>query len=184
MVTIHPIVVYFRNEENQLIHKSFAVISDELSHNVSAILAFIEHVVPIFKELIPTISYIHYISDSPTSQYRNKYMFNVIAEHPNRFGIGASWQYFEAGHGKGPCDGVGAVAKRMADNAVKRHKHVIQDAKGFFEWASKSKSSIQYEWVGSGDISKSDQQIKQMDLQPVKGTMGIHAIFGTTKVIQ
>lgn len=120
------IAVYFRNEENQLIHKSFAVISDELSHNASAILAFIEHVVPIFKELIPTISYIDYMSDSPTSQYRNKYMFNVIAEHPNRFGIGASWQYFEAGHGKGPCNGVGAVA-------VKRHKDVIQDAKGFFE---------------------------------------------------
>ena len=101
MVTIHPLVVYYGNGNGQMIHKSFAVISDELSHNASAVLAFIKHIIPILKELITDISFIHYISDSPTSQYRNKYMFNVIAEHRMRFGLGASWQYFEAGHGKG-----------------------------------------------------------------------------------
>lgn len=177
MVTIHPMVAYYRNTANQLLHKSFAIISDELSHNASAVLAFIQHIIPILKELIPDMIFIHYISDSPTSQYRNKYMFNVIADHQSRFQIGASWQYFEAGHGKGPCDGVGAVAKRMADNAVKREKHVIQDAKGFFQWASTSTSSIQYEWVGREKIAQSDNEIKQMNLQPIKGTMGLHAIF-------
>ena len=50
--------------------------------------------------------------------------------------------------------------------------------KDFFEWASNSGSSIQYEWVGSGDISNCDDQIKQMDLQPVKRTMRIHSLFG------
>ena len=69
----------------------------------------------------------------------------------------------------------------MADNAVKRDKNVIQDAKGFFEWASRSNSSIQYEWVGSEEISNCEEEIQQMDLIPVKGTMKIHAVFGLSE---
>lgn len=179
MVTIHPIVVYYRDASGKLVHKSLAIVSEELSHTAAAVLTFLKHLMPILKDLIPGMTTIHYISDSPTSQYRNKYMFNVIAEHKDRFGISASWHYFEAGHGKGPCDGVGAVAKRMADNAVKREKHVIQDAKGFFDWASKSNSAIQYEWVGADEIAESDNEIKQAALSTVKGTMTMHAVFGS-----
>jgi hypothetical protein len=43
MVTVHPVVAYFKKEENnQLVlkHKSFAFISDELSHTASAVYAF------------------------------------------------------------------------------------------------------------------------------------------------
>ena len=43
----------------------------------------------------------------------------------------------EAGHGKGPCDPIGGVAKRNADMAVKQQKAVIQDANDFFAWAKK-----------------------------------------------
>ena len=38
----------------------------------------------------------------------------------------------EASHGKGPCDPIGGVAKRKADQAVKNGKYVIQDAIDFF----------------------------------------------------
>lgn len=178
MVTIHPIVVYYRDASGKLVHKSLAIASEELSHTAAAVLTFLKHLMPILTDLFPGMTTIHYISDSPTSQYRNKYMFNVIAGHKDRFGISASWHYFEAGHGNGPCDGVGAVAKRMADNAVKREKHVIQDAKGFFDWASESNSAIQYEWVGADEIAESNNEIKQAALSTVKGTMTMHAVFG------
>jgi hypothetical protein len=56
----------------------------------------------------------------------------MIANHINLLGIAAKWQFFEAGHGKGPCDGIGAFVKRMADGAVKREKQIIQDAHGFY----------------------------------------------------
>ena len=46
-----------------------------------------------------------------------------------------SWHYFECGHGKGPCDGVGGATKR-SDNAIKQGKVVIQDADEFYKWAS------------------------------------------------
>jgi hypothetical protein len=39
---------------------------------------------------IPTIWWI------PTSQYRNKMIFSVVANHHELFGVDASWTYFEA----------------------------------------------------------------------------------------
>jgi hypothetical protein len=52
MVTVHPVVAYFKKEENnQLVlkHKSFAFISDELSHTASAVDAFIKNLIPMLQ---------------------------------------------------------------------------------------------------------------------------------------
>ena len=75
---------------------------------------------------------IHYWTDSPTSQYRNKTIFKVIY-HEEYFNCKASWNYTEAGHGKGPCDPIGGTAKHKADPAVKNGKFVIQDAVDFYD---------------------------------------------------
>ena len=49
-----------------------------------------------------------YDTGSPTSQYRNKQIFSILANHDRLFpDVKAFWLYFEAGHGKNPCDGVG-----------------------------------------------------------------------------
>ena len=40
--------------------------------------------------------------------------------------------YFEAGHGKGPRDGLGGTTKRMADEAIRQRKTTIQDLKEFY----------------------------------------------------
>jgi len=47
-------------------------------------------------------------------------------------GIAACWNYFESVHGKGPCDGIGGTAKRMAEMSVKQIKINIQDTNDFF----------------------------------------------------
>ena len=74
------------------------------------------------------------------------------------FGISASWQYFESGHGNGPCDGVGVgYVKRAADRAVKTGK-LIMTAQDFYAWG----------------ISAT-----QSSLRPVRvhGTMKTHAVM-------
>ena len=75
---------------------------------------------PTAKGLFPHILHIHYLIDSPTSQYRNSHVMSMIAKHEALFGVRGDWLYFEAGHGKGPCDGVLGAAKRRTDEAVKR----------------------------------------------------------------
>ena len=42
-------------------------------------------------------------------------------------------QYFDIGHGKGPCDGLGGTCKRLAHQAVRSGKVLIQGAEGFYD---------------------------------------------------
>lgn len=95
--------------------------------------AFIKKVIPEIKQLVPNVTVIHCLTDSPTCQYQNKHISNLTAHHQFLFDIAATWQYFETGHGKGPCDGVGGNAERNADLAVKRGL-AIQSAEAFYRW--------------------------------------------------
>ena len=72
--------------------------------------------------------------DSPTSQYRNKAIFNTIANHEILFGVKVKWNFWKAGHGKGLYDWLGGTCKRMADEAVKTGKVAIQDLSDFYAW--------------------------------------------------
>ena len=75
------------------------------------------------------IEMVHYITDSPFSQYHNRLMSDAVANHKEFFGIEARWKYFESGHGKGPCDGIGGSVKRMAEQAGK-HGTPMADTNG------------------------------------------------------
>ncbi|CAF3895827.1 unnamed protein product, partial [Rotaria sp. Silwood1] len=66
----------------------------------------------------------------------DKYNMYNLAHHHVDFNIGASWTFSASGHGKGPCDGVGAVIKSTAT------QHIIKGGpnasfsspKQFYEW--------------------------------------------------
>ena len=81
---------------------------------------------------VPYFSYIQVIiiSDSPSSQYRNRSMVHLMAKICGTHGISAfEWIYSEAGHGKGAPDGVGASVKRLADSYVTHQRQNILSAK-------------------------------------------------------
>ena len=71
--------VYTRNIENQTLqHQSSVIISDDLNHNASTVMTFVRQII---KEIIlvdPQKEYLHFWTDSPTSQYRNRTIFNFI----------------------------------------------------------------------------------------------------------
>ncbi len=69
------------------------------------------------------------ISDSPTSQYRNKKNIALAKKWARRNGITIIWICTETGHGKGPMDGVGGSMKRTIDDVLSFHpEDVIRDA--------------------------------------------------------
>lgn len=117
------------------------MVSDELSHTLSTVFAIMKQVIAEVKAILPNVEMVHYVTDSPTSQYKDKQIFSIVAQHDTIFpGIKASWLYFEAGHGKGPCDG--GAAKRLADMAVKRHSVIIQSADEFYKWGKVRKIAL------------------------------------------
>ena len=118
----------------------------------------------------------------PTSQYRNKTIFSLIANHKSEFGFPAVRNHFEAGHGKGPCDDVGRIAKRVADEAVKTGKVKIQDTVHFYNWARKNEnsSSVSYRFYSKEEYSDAGKflETKYKDVKAVPNTMKIHSVAG------
>lgn len=76
----------------------------------------------------------HILTDSPSTQYRNKTIFYLFANHlVTHYNLKkTSWHYHDAGHGKGAPDGVGAYRKRTADRHVALGRD-IQDLETLYE---------------------------------------------------
>ena len=53
-------------------------------------------------------------SDGASSQYKNKNNILNLSRHKEDFGIKVVWTFSSSGHGKSPCDGLGAVIKSSA----------------------------------------------------------------------
>ena len=155
------------------------VVCDELGHNTATKFAIMKKLLSEMKMVTPDLRHIHYYTDSPTLQYRNKSIFYIVSRQKSLFDVSASWNYFEAGHRKGPCDGVGGLVKRMADKAVKQQKVVIEDAQDFFSCTQQHMctSSMSFIFVSQEDCKAAQQEIDGFgELKAMPGTMKIHAL--------
>ena len=111
-VTLHSAVIYYLREgESELSHASYVVTTDEMQHNAFAVVSIMGRLQTEVKKLVPHCKLVTYLTDSPTSKYRNKHIFYVIANHHKMYGKYASWMHYEAGQGKSVCDGIGGASK-------------------------------------------------------------------------
>ena len=173
-ITIHPAVVHYRCND-VLMHKSYILVTDERRHSAPTVFQFMKQLVPKIREDLPmNVTFVHYVTDSPSSQYRNTQMFSVLARHQELLATDASWLYFEAGHGKGPCDGVGGASKRMADDYVRRGNTILTAAE--YVSLGNSAGKIKYLEVSRTDIEDSRVQMEVLKTKAsVPGTMKYHA---------
>lgn len=173
-ISLHTVVVYLQNST-----RSYCTVSTNLSHNVYAIWA---HLQPVLEELPASIENIHFLSDGPVTQYRNKLMFYVLAcklteMWPNF--ISWSWNYHEAGHGKGAPDGVGATCKRTADSVV-ASGHDVSNLTQFCGAIQSRCPNITLFTITDSDIEKMEVLIskKQPNLLSFNGTLKVHQVQG------
>ena len=100
-VTLHPVIVYFREEVGgELKKKSLRYMSALNKHNTSMVLSIIKSLLlRDIKELISRlhVTHVHYMTDSPVSQYRNKFLFFTVSNNLTIFGVAATWHYFKKG---------------------------------------------------------------------------------------
>lgn len=174
-ITVHPMVIHFKNEEGEVQHKSFVGLSAETSHSAPTCLAFLLKLIPKVKAILPDLDFVHYISDSPASQYRNKTAIDILAKHTCLFGgIHASWDFLETGHGKGPCDGVGGTFKKTAELAVKSGT-LISSAQQMYEWATSDRNTnMEFILVTPEDIKHAESKVR--NAVPVKGISTVHSL--------
>ena len=86
-----------------------------------------------------------------------------------------TWNFLEAGHGKGPADGIGAAVKRRADDIIARGKD-IPDAQVLFEELKKQKSATELFYIEPETIEEMDVHVPS-ELQTIRGTMKIHQVW-------
>lgn len=180
-VTIHATCIYFRRSPHGPIeHESFVHVSPHNEHHAGMVRGILTQLwetdfADMKEEL--QLKKVHYYSDSPYSQYRNKYMFDFIEQHERRFKMEATWDYFETGHGKGPCDGIGGTIKRMADQAAK-HGRQIQDAFDFVEWGQSGAVKFNVKLVAEETFQAEKERYLALEkeVKTVVGTKKIHAV--------
>ena len=173
-ITLHPAVIHVRYG-NSTVSDCLSIVSDDRTHDAGAILAIMTILTKYISELYPQVKTLHYCSDSPSSQYRNISMFSVIAKHRELFGQSCTWAYFESGHGKGPCDGVGAAAKRKADTALQKGNNIV-NAEDFVRLGNID-GNVTYIHL---PLSASYRARKDLNTlvtkRSVPGTMKVHAV--------
>ena len=182
-ITVLPIVIYYKNAEGEVCHMTFGGITEETSHQAPTTFTFIKALMSYLKLIPPTLSHVHFVSDSPSSQFRNRTICAIIAKFHKFFGVNASWNWLESGHGKGPCDGVGGALKKLAANLVKSNV-VICDTKEFcnaLEMAGVKTRLIQ---VSTAAIAREKEYLNTWKIPPGKQISDKHVIItagGKTK---
>nr|XP_042900443.1 uncharacterized protein LOC122269779 [Parasteatoda tepidariorum] len=94
-VTLYTCVTYYKDETNSLAHQSYAIVSDDLSHNKNSVKIFNEEIVAHLKEIkCGKIKKVHDWSDGAASQFKNRFMFSNLVCHKDDVKIDADWLFF------------------------------------------------------------------------------------------
>ena len=111
-ISLHTVVYYVGHDGEA---NTFCTISESLQHDPAAIWAHLDPVLDKIQNKHPEIDTIHYLSDGPYTQYKQKANFFLFTQSLSQRGMTfGTWNFFESGHGKGVPDGVGATVKRMS----------------------------------------------------------------------
>lgn len=114
--SLHTGVLYTTGEQAP---HTFCSISPSRRHDPVAIWAHLDPVLKVVRERHPQVGILHFFSDGPATQYRQKGIFFYLSTESYKYGFKEiTWNFFEAIHGKGAPDGVGGALKRSADRIV------------------------------------------------------------------
>lgn len=179
--TIHPFVIYYKDDENVLQHRSIVMIAESLKHDFAAVNLFQEKLFQFLQNRYSSIKKLMFFSDGAGSQYKNKHNFFYLCQLKKLYGFAAEWHFFATSHGKGPCDGIGGTLKRLATKASlqRTHENHILSAKGLYEWARKNISVMHYEFCSISDYNCKYLSLekKKAKLRAVEGTQSFHSFI-------
>ncbi|CAH1114447.1 unnamed protein product [Psylliodes chrysocephalus] len=175
-VSLHTVIVY-HNKNKKTINTNYCTISESLRHDPPAICAHLEPVFTRTKTQIGKIKIAHFLSDGPTTQYKNKTMFYLIANQIAKTleVEQIQWHYSESGHGKGAPDGIGGAVKRTADASV-AHGKDVSSFNEFFSVLKNNCKKTNILSISEADICKFDRVVP-VKLNAFKGTLKIRQIF-------
>ena len=131
---------------------SFAVISDELTHDKFAVFVYIKEILSIILMRWPTIRCISLFSDGAASQFKNRFSISAMSIFANMHHVEISWNFFATAHGKGAVDGIGASIKQQAWRLIKAQSTIIRNAQDLVRSLKSHGTKIELLYVESQSI--------------------------------
>ena len=180
--TLHTVEVYYKKDMySQVTSKSLCSLSECNDHSDAAIWAHLELVFRFAKENCPQVEILHFLSDTPSTQYRNRTLFYLFC-NGLRFTFPikvATWNYYAPGHGKGAADGIGGTLKRTADSVVTQGV----DIASFQDFVTTLQAHIRNInlYVVHEDKISTVKALIPSKLPAFKGTMSVHQLVYSEK---
>ena len=154
-MTVHQIVIYYKENE-ELISKSFCIISDSVKHEAVAVHSFIRGILPKIKTGVSNLKKIFFFSDSGPAHYKNRFNFANLSLFESDHGVPAVWHFWATCHGKNACDGVGGTVKRLARRASLQLSLILNPL-DLYNWAMDNITGIEFIYV-TKDIIAADAE--------------------------
>ena len=171
-ITLHT---GFYNIAKPKISQSFCTVSDDLHHGPAAVWSHMEPILKDIRHKYPHVTQIQFFSDGPVTQYRQKGNFHLFETEVHALGFhNATWNFFEAGHGKGIPDAIGGAVKRSADRVV-RCGHDILNAHDFV--AAVKGGEIEVSEISSDAITNKQISLDKTELRAIQGTLRLHQVI-------
>lgn len=169
--TLHTGVIYVGGNQEPT---CFTSISPSKHKSPAAIWEHLKPAMDYVQTTYPEVSVVHFFSDGPCTQYRQKGNFFLFSTELAKRGLRGTWNFFESSHGKGAPDGVGAALKRTADVLIS-HGRDIHNAHELFKALSETNTLIKLFFVEGEAV---EQALKRMpsNITAVPGTMRIHQV--------
>lgn len=160
--TVHPVLFYYKSD-TEILHKSFILLSDCTSHDVTAVYIMQKKIIEKIKETVPGVEKIVYVSDGAKQHYKNRSQMCNLAHHIEDFGLSADWHFFATAHGKGACDGLGAIFKREATRASLQASanNSILTAQSLFQWAKSKFVNITFLFYDEKEYNRLKKSLNQ-----------------------
>jgi len=178
--TLHDGIFYVRNGDKMSV-TSFCTISNSRAHDPAAIWVYMEPILKLIRQQYPAVQTLHFYSDGPCTQYRQKCNFFLFCTKLFDLGFrSGSWNFSEAGHGKGPADGIGGAIKRCADRLVSLYCD-ITSAEILYNKILQSQTHIKLFYVDASTVAKACAELAEKSVNSVPGTMRIHQILTTER---
>ncbi|CAF4999376.1 unnamed protein product [Rotaria sp. Silwood1] len=115
-------------------NKNIVIISDYMLHNTNFVYVAQELIVKFIKHHFPLVKKINYLSDGACSHFKNNFNMLNLIHHQQDFDLEACWTFTSTGHGKGPCDGLGASVKSTATRHITTSGISISSAEEFYKF--------------------------------------------------
>lgn len=170
-VTLHTGVLYYRDADRSATFPlCLCTVYNFRHHDAIAIWIYLKPVIELITDNFPEVHTLHFWSDGPTTQYRNKtnfYLFSTLL-HDWGFTVGI-WNLHEAGHGKGAADGIGGVLKGTGGRLVAQGSDIC-DASSFYTLVQSQTKKIPLFLVDETEFDTSNIAIPP-GIASIPGTM-------------